>query len=110
MCASPVQRSISVACGRSGLALPDLPFTAVIQASRVVYLAKFKSFLSGAECTPVGAKMCSDLRYQNEFVNRDADMYHYIKLRGEPALRKGGRERSQSTAPALKHFFALIPS
>ena len=59
-----------VACGRSGSALPDLPFTAVIQATRALYLAQLQSFLSEAEWTPVGAKLCSDLRYQNEFVNR----------------------------------------
>jgi hypothetical protein len=80
-----------VAFGMSGWTLPDLPFTAVIQASRVIYLAKLQSFLSGAAWTPVGAKLCSDLRYKNEFVSRDEGVYHYFKLRGDPALGKGRR-------------------
>jgi hypothetical protein len=95
-----------VACGSSGSALPDLPFTAVIQANRVLYLAKLQSFLPGAEWTPVGGKLWSDQRYQIEFVSRDEGVYHYFKLRGHPALGTGGRGRRQSTAPAVKfaHF------
>ncbi len=80
-----------VACGSPGSALPDLPFTAVIQVSRVLCLAKLQSFFSGAEWTFVGVKLCSDQRYQTEFVSRDEGVYHYFNLRGPPALGKGGR-------------------
>ncbi len=83
-----------VACGSSGSALPDLPFTAVIQASDVLYLEKLQSFLPDAEWTPVGGKLCSDQRYQNEFVSRDEGVYHYFDLRRPPALGKGGRALS----------------
>ena len=95
-----------VACGSSGSALPDLPFTAVIQAPGALYLAKLQSFLPGAEWTPVGDKLCSDLRYQNEFVSRDEGVYQYFSLRELPALGKGGRGRRKSTAPAVNfaHF------
>jgi hypothetical protein len=102
-----------VACVSSGSALPDIPFTAVIQASRVLCLAKLQSFLPGAEWTPVGARLCSDQRYQNEFVSRDEGVYHYFNLREPPALGKGGRGRRKSTAPAVKfaHFsLQNIPS
>jgi hypothetical protein len=51
-----------VACGSSGSALPNLPFTAVIQASDRLYLSKLQSFLPDAEWTPVGGKLCSDQR------------------------------------------------
>ena len=45
-----------VACGSSGSALPDLPFTAVIQATSALHLAKLQSFLPGAAWTHVGVK------------------------------------------------------
>ena len=95
-----------VACWSFGSALSDLPFTAVIQATSALHLAKLQSFLPGAAWTPVGAKLCSDLRYQNEFVSRDEGVYQYFGLRGHPALGKGGRGRRQSTAPAVNfaHF------
>lgn len=95
-----------VACGSSGSALPDLPFTAVIQASDVLHLSKLQSFLPDAEWTPVGGKLWSDQRYQNEFVSRDESVYHYFDLRKPPALGKGGRGQRKSTAPAVKfaHF------
>jgi hypothetical protein len=95
-----------VACGSSGSAMPNLPFSAVIQASDHLYLSKLQSFLPDAEWTPVGGKLWSDQRYQNEFVSRDEGVYHYFDLRGPPALGKGGRGRRKSTAPAVKfaHF------
>jgi hypothetical protein len=73
---------------------------------RPAFIEIAKSFLPDAEWTPVGGKLWSDQRYQNEFVSRDEGVYHYFDLRRPPALGKGRRGRRKSTAPAVKsaHF------
>ena len=55
-----------VACGRSGTALPNLPFTGFIQAKSAVRQSLLQAWLD-AVWTPVGSKLCSDQRYQREF-------------------------------------------
>jgi hypothetical protein len=60
--------------------------------------------------TPVGSKLCSDPRYQKEFMEptaKTAAAFVYFLVRGEPALGIGGRKRKQPKAPAVT--FALRP-
>jgi hypothetical protein len=58
-----------VACGRSGTALPNLPFTGFIQAGSTVRLSLLQAWLD-AVWTPVGSKfkLCSAPLYRNEFM------------------------------------------
>ncbi len=70
-CESPVRLSIVVShggLGRSGTALPNLPFTGFIQARSTVRLSLLQSWLD-AVWTPVCSKLCSAPQYRNEFMD-----------------------------------------
>jgi hypothetical protein len=96
-----------VACGRSGTALPNLPFTGFIQASSAIRPNLLQAWLD-AVWTPVGSKLCSAPQYRNEFMDPpDAAAFVYFLVRGNPALEKAGRKRRQPTAPQVK--FAQRP-
>jgi hypothetical protein len=96
-----------VACGRSGTALPNLPFTGFIQASAAIRPNLLQAWLD-AVWTPVGSKLCSAPQYRNEFMDPpDAAAFVYFLVRGNPALEKAGRKRRQPTAPQVK--FAQRP-
>ena len=96
-----------VACGRSGTALPNLPFTGFIQATSTVRQSLLQAWLD-AVWTPVGSKLCSDPQYRREFMEpTDAAAFVYFLVRGKPALEKAGRKKSQPIAP--KVTFAQRP-
>ena len=57
-----------VACGKSGSALPDLPFSGFIQATSAVRKTILQRWLD-AIWTPVGSKLCSDSQYRKEFIH-----------------------------------------
>ena len=96
-----------VASGRSGTALPNLPFTGFIQAKSAVRQSLLQAWLD-AVWTPVGSKLCSDPQYRREFMEpTDAAAFVYFLVRGKPALEKAGRKKSQPTAP--KVTFAQRP-
>ncbi len=91
-----------VACGKSGSALPDLPFPGFIQATSTVRKTILQRCLD-AVLTPVGSKLCSDPQYQKEFMEpaaKTAAAFVHFLVRGEPALGVGGRKRKQPKAPA----------
>ena len=58
---------LCVSCGKTGAALPDLPFAGFIQARSLVGLSILQPWLD-ARWTPVGSKLHSDPRYRNEFL------------------------------------------
>ena len=93
-----------VACGKSGSALPDLPFSGFIQATSAVRKTILQRWLD-AIWTPVGSKLCSDPHYQKEFMEpaaKTAAAFVHFLVRGEPALGVGGRgrKRKQPKDPA----------
>ena len=91
-----------VACGRSGTALPNLPFTGFIQAKSTVRQSLLQAWLD-AVWTPVGSKLCSNPQYRREFMEpTDAAAFVYFLVRGKPALEKAGRKRRQPTALEVK--------
>jgi hypothetical protein len=57
-----------VACGMSGSALPNLPFSGFIQATSTVRKTILQRLLD-AIWTPVDSKLCSDPQYQKEFMD-----------------------------------------
>ena len=91
-----------VACGKSGSALPDLPFSGFIQATSTVRKTILQRWLD-AIWTPVGSKLCSDPQYRKEFMEPAAEtaaaFVHFL-VRGEPALGVARRKRKQPKAPA----------
>jgi hypothetical protein len=92
-----------VACGRSGSALPNLPFSGFIQATSTVHKTILQRWLD-AIWTPVSSKLCSDPQYRKEFVEptaKTAAAFVNFLVRGKPALGTGGRRRNQPTAPAV---------
>ena len=73
-----------VACGRSGTALPNLPFTGFIQAKSAVRQSLLQAWLD-AVWTPVCSKLCSDPQYRREFMEpTDAAAFVYFLVRGKP--------------------------
>ena len=98
-----------VACGRSGTALPNLPFTGFMQATSTVRQSLLRVWLD-AIWTPVGSKLCSDPQYRREFMEpTDAAPFLYFLVCGNPALEKGGRGRKRSQPNAPEVTFAQRP-
>jgi hypothetical protein len=91
---------LGVECGKTGAALPDLPFAGFIQARSLLGLNKLQRWLD-ATWTPVGSKLKDDPRYQKEFLAPDDAAFVYFLVRGEPALGVAGRKRPQPTAPKV---------
>ena len=83
---SRVAFDLCVSCGKTGAALPDLPFAGFIQASSLVGLSNLQAWLD-ARWTPVGSKLHSDPRYRREFLAPDDPSFVYFLVHGEPALR-----------------------
>ena len=92
-----------VACGRSGSALPNLPFSGFIQATSAFRKTILQRWLD-AIWTPVGSKLYCDPHYRKEFMEPTNAAFVYFLVRGVPALGKGGRRRRQPTAPAVITF------
>jgi hypothetical protein len=91
---------LCVSCGKTGAALPDLPFAGFIQASSLVGLSNLQAWLD-ARWTPVGSKLHSDPRYRREFLPPEDPSFVYFLVHGKPALAVGGRPRKQPKAPAV---------
>ena len=87
-----------VSCGKTGAALPALPFTGFIQASSTVSPSILRAWLD-ATWTPVGSKLRCDQQYQDEFLVPHDAAFVYFLVRGEPALGAGGRGRRKPKAP-----------
>jgi hypothetical protein len=94
-----------VACGRSGSALPNLPFTGFIQAKSAVRKTILQTWLN-AFWTPVGSKLSSAPQYRDEFMEPTHAAFVYFLVRGVPALGTAGRRRRSMhpTAPAVITF------
>ena len=93
-----------VACGKSGSALPDLPFSGFIQATSTVRKTILQRWLD-AIWTPVGSKLYCDPHYRKEFMEPTNNAaFVYFLVRGVPALGTGGRRRRQPTAPVVTTF------
>jgi hypothetical protein len=97
---------LCVECGKTGAALPDLPFAGFIQAQSLLGLNNLQRWLD-TTWTPVGSKLKDDPRYQKEFLAPEDAAFVYFLVRGDPALGVAGRKRKQPTAP--KEFFAQRP-
>ncbi len=91
---------LCASCGKTGSALPDLPFAGFIQAGSLVGLSSLQSWLD-AKWTPVGSKLKDNKRYRDEFLAPDDAVFVYFLVRGTPALGVGGRRRKQPKAPAV---------
>jgi hypothetical protein len=89
---------LCVSWGKTGAALPDLPFAGFIQARSLVVLSIFQPWLD-ARWTPVWSKLHPDPRYRNEFLAPDDPSFVYILFRGEPAL--GVRSLSTSALTGI---------
>ena len=77
-----------VACGKSGSALPDLPFSGFIQATSTVRKTILQRWLD-AIWTPVGSKLCSDPQYREEFMEpaaKTAAAFVHFLVRGEARI------------------------
>jgi hypothetical protein len=82
-----------VACGKSGSALPNRPYSGFIQATSTVCKTILQRCLD-AIWTPVGSKLCSDPQYRKEFVEptaKTAATFMYFLVRWKPALGTGRR-------------------
>jgi hypothetical protein len=97
---SRVAFDLCVSCGKTGAALPDLPFAGFIQASSPVGLSNLQAWLD-ARWTPVGSQLHSDPRYRREFLPPEDPSFVYFLVHGKPALAVGGRPRKQPKAPAV---------
>lgn len=91
---------LCVSCGKTGAALPDLPFAGYIQARSLVGLSNLQPWLD-ARWTPLRSKLHSDPRYRSEFLAPDDPSFVYFRVRGEPALGVGGRKRKLPKAPEV---------
>ena len=91
---------LCVSCGKTGAALPDLPFAGFIQARSLVGLSILQPWLD-ARWTPVGSKLHSDPQYRSQFLTPDDPSFVYFLVRGEPALGVGGRKRKLPKAPEV---------
>ena len=79
---------LCASCGKTGAALPDLPFAGFIQARSLVGLSSLQSWLD-AKWTPVGSKLKDDKRYRDEFLAPDDAALVYFLVRRTPALGVG---------------------
>ena len=91
---------LCASCGKTGAALPDLPFAGFIQARSQIGLSSLQSWLD-AKWSPVGSKLKDDKRYRDEFLTPDDAAFVYFLVRGTPALGVGGRRRTQPKPPAV---------
>jgi hypothetical protein len=71
---------LCVECGKTGAALPDLPFAGFIQAKSLLGLNNLQRWLD-ATWTPVGSKLKDDPRYQKEFLAPEDAVFMYFTKR-----------------------------